>query len=264
MTDVRVWRRGAIALLSVTAVWLVASWAALHGWLTVTYEIDVPATLMLAFCLLVLGLLAIWRVGQLERGQTDITHKQWLSVLLIKRDEAEQAAQALELLCEALESLDRAWLVTPERGVLPGTPDTTRLDHISPSLEPVLSRQAALNHQMQSLQARLVNLQVKFGRGDSLDALAYDLNPLSHEYRQVESALNQLFGELQTIEHARADQLGRYHQERAHQDPYAPWRELLESALTQVEQARQSLARSLDQPPPQRSRSLDQYLGLRP
>ena len=63
MTDVRVWRRGAIALLSVTAVWLVASWAALHGWLTVTYEIDVPATLMLAITsLVILGLsLGTWR-----------------------------------------------------------------------------------------------------------------------------------------------------------------------------------------------------------
>lgn len=264
MNDIRVWRRSAIALLSASAVWLIVSWAAIRGWLTVTYEIDVPATLLLAFLLLSAGLLALWRVGQLESSQGDIAHKQWLSVLLVKRDEAEQAVQALESINDSLESLERAWLDTPEHAAQPVMQDSSRLKLISPELEPVLSLQTALNQQMQALQARLINLQVKFGRGDSLDALAYDLNPLSHEYRQLESALNQLFIDVQTIELARADQLNRYCLELNQQDPYAPWRELLESALQQTQQARQALARSLDQPPPMRTRSLDQYLGLRP
>jgi hypothetical protein len=117
--------------------------------------------------------------------------------------------------------------------------------------------------QLQSLLARLVNLQVKFGRGDPLDALAYELQPLSQEHRELESRLGQLFEQLHAMERTRVDQLSQYREQQASQDPYGPWRLLLESALTQVEEARNLLAHSLDQAPPERSPHIDRYLGLR-
>ena len=264
LTDARIWRWGAIALLLTTLAWLMGSWAAIQGWLSVSYDIDIPATLLCAVTLLLMGLAAAWHGWQLALAQVQASHKQWLSVLLVRREEAEQAAEAIESLCDALESLQHAWHPLTERLGQTASNESGRLDLISPALQPVLSQQSALGEQLQSLQARLVNLQVKFGRGDPLDALAYDLHPLSHEYRQLESTLSQLFDQLQSMERTRVDQLNQYRQQQSSQDPYAPWRVLLESALTQVEQARTLLASSLDQAPPQRSPHIDQYLGLRP
>lgn len=264
LTDARAWRWGAISLLLTTVAWLVGSWAATQGWLPVNYEIDIPATLLCAVVLLMMGLAATWRGWQLALARAQASHKQWLSVLVVRREEAEQAAEAIESLCDALESLQHAWHPLTERLGQTASTEAGRLDLISPALQPVLSQQSELGEQLQSLQARLVNLQVKFGRGDPLDALAYDLHPLSHEYRQLESTLSQLFEQLQSMERTRVDQLNQYRQQQSSQDPYAPWRVLLESALTQVEQARALLARSLDQAPIQRSPHIDQYLGLRP
>jgi hypothetical protein len=264
ITGARLWRWGTFALLLATVIWLSGSWAAARGWLTLSYEIDMPATLLCALMLLLLGLATGWRCWQLSLGQTHAAHKQWLSVLLVRRDKAEQAAQAIESLSDALESLQQAWQPLTEQLGGVTSAETTRLDLISPALEPVLSEQAELSGQLQTLQARLVNLQVKFGRGDPLDTLAYELNPLSQEYRQLESRLSQLFERLQAIERTRVDQLSQYREHQASQDPFGPWRLLLESALTQVEEARNLLANSLDQAPPQRSPHIDRYLGLRP
>lgn len=264
LMDARPWRWGSVALLLATVLWLTGSWAAARGWLTLSYDIDVPATLLCALLLLLLGLGAGWRCWQLSLGETHATHKQWLSVLLVRREQAEQAAQAIEFLGDALESLQQAWQPLTERLGHVTSADTHRLDLISPALTPVLSEQSAVSLQLQSLQARLVNLQVKFGRGDPLDDLAYELHPLSQEHRELESRLGRLFEQLQAIERSRVDQLSQYREQQASQDPYGPWRLLLESALTQVEEARNLLAHSLDQAPPERSPHIDRYLGLRP
>jgi len=264
LMDARPWRWGSVALLLATVLWLTGSWAAARGWLSLSYDIDVPATLLCALLLLLLGLGAGWRCWQLSLGETHAAHKQWLSVLLVRREQAEQAAQAIDALSDALESLQQAWQpLTQQLGYITAN-ETGRLDLISPTLAPVLSDQSDLAMHLQSLQARLVNLQVKFGRGDPLDALAYELTPLSDEYRQLESRLGQLFERLQAMEQKRVDQLSQYRELQASQDPYAPWRLLIESALTQVEEARNLLAHSLDQAPPQRSPHIDRYLGLRP
>lgn len=264
LLNARTWRWGAMACFVTTALWLLGSWAAVRGLWSPGYEVDIAASLLFALVLLIAGMLAAWRGWQLTMAETLASNKLWLSVLLVRRDNAEQAAEAIENLCDALETLQRAWQPASELRAASTSTDLTRLDLISPELQPVLARQSALTQQLQSLQARLVNLQVKFGRGDPLDALAYDLHPLSDEYRQLESTLRQLFEELQAIEHSRAHQLDQHRQQQASQDPYAPWRTLLETALTQVEQARDLLARSLDQAPPMRSPHIDQFLGLRP
>jgi hypothetical protein len=263
-SNARHWRLGAVACWLATALWLLGSWAVVSGAWAIGYEVDIAATLLCALLLLLAGLLTAWRGWQLGLDEAQASHKQWLSILLVRRDEAEQAAEAIESLCDALEDLQRAW--QPVTGQRPpsSAPDVPRLDHISPALQPVLARQPGLTQQLQSLQARLVNVQVKFGRGDPLDALAYDLHPLSDEYRQLESALSQLFSELQSIEEQRADHLQQYQAQLDSQDPYAPWRTRLQAALTQVEQARALLARSLDQDPPLRPTHLDEFLGLRP
>lgn len=264
-SNARVWRLSAAVLLLATAVWLIGSWAATHNWLDLPYVIDVPATFLLALVLLALGLLAAWHSWQLEQAQAHDGHKQWLSVLLVKREEAEQAVDAIESLFDALELLQQAWRPGSEdQSPLIALTHASPLNLISPALQPVLSLQPEVTQQLQSLQARLVNLQVKFGRGDSLDTLAYDLQPLSQEYRHLESALNQLFSELQSLERHRIDQLDRLHQQQSAQDPYAEWRMQVESALAHVDRARQALARSLDQTPPARAPHLDDYLGLRP
>ncbi len=260
----RLWRWGASACLIATTLWLMGSWASLTGRLRLGYEVDMAATLLCACVLLVMGMLSAWRAWQLGVEEIQASSKLWLSVLLIRRDEAEQAAEAIDALCDALETLQRAWQPVTEQRPHAEATDAARLDHISPELQPMLARQSELNQHMQSLQARLVNLQVKFGRGDPLEALAYDLHPLSDEYRQLDSCLRQLFDELQTTETVRRDQLQQYRQHLASQDPYAPWRALLETALTQLEQARTLLARSLDQPPSGRPTHIDQFLGLRP
>ena len=258
------WRWGAVLCLIATIVWLVGSWAIASGAGSVSYEVDMAATLLCAIGLMLAGTLAAWRAWQLGHDEAQASNKQWLSVLLVRRDEAEQAAEAIESLCDALEDLQRAW--QPATGQLPrsNTIELARRDQISPVLQPVLARQPALAQLLQSLQARLVNVQVKFGRGDPLDSLAYDLQPLSDEYRQLESTLRHLFDELQSIEQQRADQLQRYRQHQDSQDPYAPWRVQLETALEQVTQARTLLARSLDQEPPLRPTHIDAFLGLRP
>jgi signal transduction histidine kinase len=264
LTDARAWRWVCAALLLATVAWLMGSWVATRGWLSLRYDIDMPATFLCALVLLLLGLGAGWQCWQLTGGQTQATHKQWLSVLLVRREQAEQAAQAIESLGDALESLQQAWQPLTEQLGHVTAAETSRLDLISPDLEPVLSVQSEMSGQLQSLQARLVNLQVKFGRGDPLDALAYELTPLSHEVRDLESRLGQLFEQLQAIERTRVDHLSLYRDHQASQDPYGPWRLLLESALTQVEEARNLLAHSLDQAPPHRSPHIDRYLGLRP
>lgn len=264
LADARIWRRCCVILLAATVVWLLGSWVATRGWMAPSYEIDVPATLLCALLLLLVGLAAGWRSVQLATELTHASHKQWLSVLLVRRDEAEQAAEAIDSLCDALESLQRACRPLPHQTGAMVNVESERLHRISPDLHPVLAQQAELTRQLQSLQARWVNLQVKFGRGDSLDALAYELQPLSHEHRQLESSLTQLFEQLQGLEHERVTQLDLYRQQAASQDPAAAWQTLLESALTQVDQARTLLARSLDQVAPERSPHIDQYLGLRP
>lgn len=263
LANARAWRWTASACLAATAVWLLGCWAALVGGLSLGYDVDVPASLLCALLLLALGMLSAWRGWQLGLVDLQASNKRWLSVLLVRRQDAEQAAEAIEALCEALEALQRAWQPMPEQRPPMLATDVARLDHISPELQPVLARQADLTQHLQAFQARLVNLQVKFGRGDPLDALAYDLHPLTDDYRQLEASLSQLFDELQSIEALRSDQLRQYRQHLGSQDPYAPWRNLLDTALTQLEQARALLASSLDQPPPQRSTHIDQFLGLR-
>jgi len=264
LVNPRAWRWGAGACLITTALWLMGSWAALSGRWSLGYEVDVGATLLCAVVLLGFGLLATWRGWQLGVEEMQAAHKLWLSVLLVRRDEAEQAAEAIDALCDALETLHRAWQPVSAQAPHALAADAARLDHISPDLQPLLSRQSDLTQHMKSLQARLVNLQVKFGRGEPLEALAYDLQPLSDEYRQLNATLNLLFNELQATDTSRRDQLQQYRQHLASQDPYAPWRSLLETALTQLEQARILLARSLDQTPSGRPAHIDQFLGLRP
>ena len=257
LANAGIWRWAATACLIATALWLTGSWAAMSGGLSLGYEVDVAATLLCALLLLIMGMLAAWRGWQLGLEDAQAANKLWLSVLLVRREDAEQAA-------ESIEALQRAWQPVTEHLQHPASPDTTRLDHISPDLQPVLARQSGLAQQLQTLQARLVNVQVKFGRGDPLDALAYDLLPLSDEYRQLESTLGLLFNELQAIDALRIDQLRQYRQHLASQDPYAPWRILLDTAMMQVAQARDLLARSLDQPPPMRPTHIDEFLRLRP
>lgn len=244
--------------------WLLGSWGATQGWLSLPYTVDVPATLLCAALMLALGMAAAWRFWQLEQGHAQAARKDWLSVLLFKREEVDRAAQALEQIGELLESSQLARPTHNGPRTDMAVLHADQLQRISPELQPVLSRQSELRQHMQSFQARLVNLQVKFGRGDSIDALAYDLQPLSHEHQQLDSSLSQLFDELQALERARTDQWTQYHQQRAEQDPDAAWRGLLESALSQLEHARRALARSLDEAPPERRVRLDDYLGLRP
>jgi hypothetical protein len=264
LTDARWWRWGAMALMAASVAWLGSSWAAVRGWLSLSYDLDIPATLLCALVLLLLGLAASWRAWHLSWQQNQSTHKQWLSVLLVRREQAEQAAQAIESLSEALESLQRAWHPETQKLGHVASHDAQRLELISPTLEPVLSQHTDLTAQLHALQARLVNLQVKFGRGDPIDALAYELNPLTQEYRQMESRLAHLFEQLQALELTRVNQLNLYRDHMASQDPYAAWRLQLEAALTQVDEARTLMAHSLDQAPPQRSQHIDRFLGLRP
>ena len=258
------WRWGAAACLIVAFVWLIGSWAIASGIWSVNYEVDMAATLLCALVLLLACTVAAWRAWQLGGDEAQASNKLWLSVLLVRREEAEQAAEVIESLCDALEGLERAWQPATDQLPRPNTSEVARLDQISPELQPVLARQTHLAQQLQSLQARLVNVQVKFGRGDPLDALAYDLQPLSDEYRQLESTLSHLFDELQAIEKRRADQLDWYRQQQDSLDPYAPWRAQLETALSQMALARTLLARSLDQEPPLRPTHIDEFLGLRP
>ena len=237
----------------------------MRGLLPLGYEVDVPATLLCAIALCMLAGWAAWTSWHRERELLESAQRQWLSLMMVRREDAETAAEHLESVCDLLEALVQSWHpVAINHPLPPALVRSERLDHISPALAPWLSRRSELEHHLHALQAGLVNLQVKFGRGDPLDALAYDLSTLSDEYQQLASTLESMLNTLQDLESQREQALAQHHSRLTSEDPYAPWRHTINSALAHMETSRTLLARSLDKPLSPRPPHLDQFLGLRP
>ena len=240
-------------------VWIAAGWAAVAGHWSVGYPVDAAATMLMALPLAAAAMVSAWQGQRLALLQAQATHKQWLSVLLVKRDQAERAAETLETLCESLDLLARRCRQpTAQDAPVPLPTERAHAPLNEALIVPLVEQEQALRPLLQAVRARLINLHVRMGRGDPVEGLGFEVQSLADEFQQVEHRFNTVFGHVNRMQ----QQLDDLAHTESLPDPYGELRPWLQSALDDLAQARRLLAETLGQPLTPSPSGLDDALGL--
>lgn len=247
------------ALWLALLLWIVAGWAAVAGHWSLGYAVDGAATLLMAAPLALAAGLATRQAQRHALAHAQDAHKQWLSVLLVKRDQAELAADALEVLRDSLARLSDACRPPDANGAdAPAVGPASEATRWQPDLLQVVAQEDVLRPLTHAVRARLINLQVRIGRGDPLESLSFEIQPLADEFQQIERTLQSLFQQVDTLVKACEAPSAP----AGVPDPLADLRPWVHSAIDEATRVRELLASTLDQPLPPAPSTLDEALGL--
>lgn len=178
-------------------------------------------------------------------AQDLLAHRQWLSLLLHQREEAESA---MAHLLEASDKLGQVQLeshVPLFQLIWQAQSQTPTLTHEQQHLQQASSAQRLLQEEVQRLQEKLINVHLQFCQGAHQDNLMYDLAYLSEAVKGLQASAEQVSQILNQGAHPPADAAQRPQPDQAFAERLDAWRAQLRDVKRQLNEAQSLLEKSL-------------------
>ena len=176
-------------------------------------------------------------------AQDRLAHKQWLSLLLHQREEAESALAHLQA---AGDQLGEVLLASHEplfQLIWQAQTQTPTLTHAQAHLQQASAAHHLLLDDVQRLTEKLVNVHLQFCQGTHQDNLMYDLAYLAEAFKGLQTATEQLGHILAQGAQPVAEPGPR--PDQAFAERLDAWRAQLHQVTRQLHEAQASLEKSL-------------------